>query len=70
MGAAHPRVLENLQNLLFAMGSIESSYRGFVLTGKESYIESYRARISSAEQDETTVRNLTVDNPGQQRIGS
>ena len=26
-------VLENLQDLLFTIGSMESSYRGFVLTG-------------------------------------
>ncbi|HVS90113.1 MAG TPA: PAS domain S-box protein [Candidatus Acidoferrum sp.] len=60
-------VLEKLLDLLSAMQSIDSSYRGFVLTGKESYLESYRASILSAEQDEATVRNLTVDNPIQQR---
>jgi len=59
-------VLEDLQNLLSATGSIESSYRGFALTGKESYLDSYRASLLSAEQDETTVRNLTMDNPKQQ----
>jgi PAS domain S-box-containing protein len=58
-------VLEKLQNLLAAMQSIESSYRGFALTGKESYLESYRASILSAAQGEATVRNLTVDNPKQ-----
>jgi PAS domain S-box-containing protein len=60
-------VLENLQDLLLATENIKSSYRGFVLTGKESYLESYRAGILSAEQDQATVRNLTVDNPEQQR---
>jgi PAS domain S-box-containing protein len=59
-------VLENLQNLLAEMQSIESSYRGFVLTGKESYLDSYRAGILSAAQDEATVRNLTADNPKQE----
>jgi PAS domain S-box-containing protein len=59
-------VLENLQNLLGAMQSIESSYRGFALTGEESYLESYRAGILSTEQGEATVRNLTADNPNQQ----
>ena len=60
-------VLENLQELLFAMQSIESSSRGFVLTGEESYLESYRADILSVEQHEATLRNLTADNPEQQR---
>jgi PAS domain S-box-containing protein len=59
-------VLENLQNLLAAMGSIESSYRGFVLTGKQSYLDSYRASILSTEQGQATVRNLTADNPKQE----
>jgi PAS domain S-box-containing protein len=60
-------VLESLQDLLFAMQGVESSYRGFALTGKDSYLESYRASILGTEQDETTVRNLTADNPEQQR---
>jgi PAS domain S-box-containing protein len=59
-------VLENLQNLLSATGNIESSYRGFALTGRESYLVSYRANTLSAEQGEATVRNLTVDNPKQE----
>jgi PAS domain S-box-containing protein len=60
-------VLESLQNLLFAIQGVESSYRGFALTGNDFYIESYRASILGTEQDETTVRNLTADNPEQQR---
>jgi PAS domain S-box-containing protein len=59
-------VLENLQNFLAEMQSIESSYRGFALTGKESYLESYRASTLRAEQGETTIRNLTADNPKQE----
>src|ERR1700722_1699778 len=59
-------VLETLQNLLSEMRRIESSYRGFALTGRESYLVSYRANTLSAEQGEATVRNLTVDNPKQE----
>jgi PAS domain S-box-containing protein len=59
-------VLEKLQNLLAAMQSMESSYRGFALTGKESYLDSYRASIASAQQGEAAVRNLTGDNPKQE----
>jgi len=61
-------VLEKLQNLLAAVQSIESSYRGFALTGEESYLDFYRAGILSAEQGEATVRSLTVDNPKKQVI--
>ncbi|MGO9595729.1 MAG: PAS domain S-box protein, partial [Steroidobacteraceae bacterium] len=49
------------------MSSIESSSRGFVLIGDESYLESYRASIASLWQHEATVRDLTADNPNQQR---
>ena len=60
-------VLESLQDLLFAVQGVESSCRGFVLTGKDSYLESYRASILSTEHAETTVGNLTADNPEQLR---
>ena len=59
-------VIENLQELLLAMEGMESSYRGFALTGKESYLESYHASLLSADQHEATVRHLTLDNPAQQ----
>ena len=59
-------VLETLHNFAADMARIESSDRGFALTGEESYIESYRASILSAKNDETAVRSLTKDNPTQQ----
>jgi diguanylate cyclase (GGDEF)-like protein/PAS domain S-box-containing protein len=59
-------VLENLQSLLLAVQSIESSDRGFVLTGEASYIESYRSSIVRAKGYEAAVRSSTVDNPSQQ----
>ena len=60
-------VLENLQDLLSAMQSGESSYRGFVLTGSESYLDLYRASMLRSEQEDTIIRDLTVDNALQQR---
>src|SRR5450755_2158508 len=60
-------VLEGLHNLLFAMESVESSTRGFILTGKESYIETHRAAVQAVQQDETIIGNLTLDNHAEQR---
>jgi PAS domain S-box-containing protein len=60
-------VLDNLQELRFAMEATASSVRGFVLTGNETYVERYSAAKSSAQQHETAVRGLTADNPIQQR---
>jgi len=59
-------VLENLDNLVAAMERIESSDRGFALTGEVVYLESYRASVLSAGQDAAAVRDLTKDNPRQQ----
>ena len=66
MGHTH-EVLESLQKLMLAMQNVESSFRGMIVTGNESYLEGYHANIASAEQYESTVRRLTVDNPAQQR---
>src|SRR5271156_3441347 len=60
-------VIENLQDLAVAMETVESSYRGFVITGDENSLQAYRAAIARSEQAETNIRNLTVDNPVQQR---
>jgi PAS domain S-box-containing protein len=48
------------------MENIESSSRGYVLTGNESDLDPYRASILRAEQDQATIRALTADNPAQQ----
>jgi PAS domain S-box-containing protein len=60
-------VLESLQNLVSDMMTTESSARGFVLTNDQSYLESYRTGVASTAQDEKAIRDLTVDNPQQQR---
>ena len=59
-------VLANIQDLALAMESIESATRGFVLTGKESDLDAYRADVSRVEQDQAAIRTLTADNPAQQ----
>ena len=60
-------VLDNLADLRFAMMDAQSSWRGLALTGKDSYLASYRAARAAAVQHEADVRVLTVDNPVQQR---
>ena len=59
-------VLENLEALLFANATIESTSRGFVLTGSESYLDAYADGRSRAEDFQATLRTLTADNPDQQ----
>jgi PAS domain S-box-containing protein len=60
-------VLENLAKLQLAMETIASSVRGYSLTGAEPYLDAYRAGTLSLAKHATAVRDLTVDNPDQQR---
>jgi diguanylate cyclase (GGDEF)-like protein/PAS domain S-box-containing protein len=60
-------VLETLEDLLSTMQSIESSNRGFALTGDESYLESYAINVARLGQEEGTLRKTTADNIEQQR---
>ena len=59
-------VIESIQDLAITMETIESSSRGFVLSGNESDLTAYRANVLKAEQDQATIRTLTADNPAQQ----
>jgi PAS domain S-box-containing protein len=66
-GPQHSRdVFANLEDLLFAITSIESGSRGFALTGEEADLDSYSTGILSAQRDAAALRNLTVDNADQQ----
>jgi PAS domain S-box-containing protein len=60
-------VVMTIQNLLSELQNVQMSYRGFLLAGKESYLEAHDASISSAEQDEATIRKLTAGHPEQGR---
>jgi diguanylate cyclase (GGDEF)-like protein/PAS domain S-box-containing protein len=60
-------VLENLQELLSEVQDVESSYRGFVITGDEGFLAPYRESVLRAKHDDTIIRNLTADSAVQQR---
>ena len=60
-------VLANLNEMVAATDSFQSSDRAFALTGDESYLQSYRSAIADAKKAEKAVRDLTVDNPVQQQ---
>ena len=59
-------VIESIQDLAITMETIESSSRGFVLSGSENDLTAYRSNVLRAEQDQATIRTLTADNPAQQ----
>src|SRR5215218_6770096 len=60
-------ILDHLQSLDLGMVSVSAAVRGFALTGKESYLEIYRAAKLSVLQNAEVVRAMTADNPEQQR---
>jgi diguanylate cyclase (GGDEF)-like protein len=60
-------VLEHLANLRLSAENIESAYRDFALTGTEKYRNSARVNVSMADSEQRTLRELTSDNPRQQR---
>jgi PAS domain S-box-containing protein len=62
------QVLEDIQGLRLAGESADSDCRGYVLTGKNSYLQSYFTSVVRLKQQENKVRNLTIDNPKQQRL--
>jgi len=59
-------VLENLQDIAFAMVSIESNTRAFGLTGDQVYLQTTDMNIESVWQHFTSVGHLTADNTRQQ----
>ncbi|MGO9992280.1 MAG: PAS domain S-box protein [Steroidobacteraceae bacterium] len=60
-------VLEHLADLRSAAENIEGGYRDFALSGDSRFLQASRTSVSLAEQELTTLRALTVDNPAQQR---
>src|SRR5271170_3973505 len=60
-------VMESLQDLLLSMETVESSSRGFALTGNDSYLLTYHAGTLKATSAKESVAHLTIDNLGQQR---
>jgi diguanylate cyclase (GGDEF)-like protein/PAS domain S-box-containing protein len=60
-------VLDNLNDLLAGAERVESSYRGFALTGDETHLQSYHQNAEDIARAENAVRELTTDNPVQQQ---
>lgn len=61
------QVLEKLNDVLTNMVDAETGCRGYVLTGDDSYLEPYARALSQIHQNVAELRELTADNPRQQR---
>jgi signal transduction histidine kinase/CHASE3 domain sensor protein/DNA-binding transcriptional MerR regulator len=63
----HTREVEKtLDDLLLAHVNAETGQRGFLITGKDRYLEPYHSGVSHIRQDLDAVASLTRDNPSQQ----
>jgi PAS domain S-box-containing protein len=59
-------VLMNIQDMVLAMKTAQSSSLDFALTGNNADIGLYHASVSRVVREEAAIRSLTVDNPVQQ----
>ncbi len=58
-------VLENLESLLSRAKDAETGQRGYLITGKETYLEPYTSARSDIGGLEDSLRKLVADNPDQ-----
>jgi diguanylate cyclase (GGDEF)-like protein len=64
------QVLEHLTALRLAMENVESEYLDYALSGDDTYLQLSRARLSMVDKEQSALRVMTADNPGQQhRLG-
>ena len=60
-------VLLDLESFLTCMNDAETGQRGYLLTHKESYLEPYNQAVLRWRDQLQTLRQLTADNPVQQK---
>ena len=56
-----------LGDLLTELVDAETGQRGFIITGDENYLAPYQAALGALPTTRESVRQLTADNPDQQR---
>jgi methyl-accepting chemotaxis protein len=60
-------VLRSLAKLMSALQDAETGQRGYVITGRDSYLEPHVAGVRAVGEAMEALRKLTADNPNQQR---
>jgi methyl-accepting chemotaxis protein len=60
-------VLEHLSAVLNQLTDAETGQRGFVITGEDAYLEPYRSGTAAVPKLMEELRELTADNPNEQR---
>jgi len=60
-------VLTALEATLSSLKDVQSGQRGYIITGADQYLESYRDALHQIPADLASTRRLTADNPRQQQ---
>ncbi len=60
-------VLEHIANVLSLLKDAETGQRGYVITGDEVFLEPYQTAVGSVPSVVKELRQLTADNPNQQK---
>lgn len=61
------QVLAELESALSTLKDAEIGQQGYILTGDAAYLQPYQAAIASIDEQLASLRQLTADNPEQQR---
>ncbi len=61
------QVLQSLEGGLSTLENAETGERGYIITGKERFLEPYDAAVGTIDREFRHIRVLTADNPSQQR---
>ena len=61
------QVLNSLSELVSSVTSAESGQRGYIITGKEEYLQPYQSSVQAVDQQIRRLQDLTSDNPVQQQ---
>ena len=61
------KVISELENIASSAKDAETGQRGYIITGEERYLEPYYAGIKNNIKHEKNIRELTKDNPTQQK---
>ena len=59
-------VIENLDRLLLALDDVETGQRGYIITGKDDYLQPYDSALRTVDAKLDSLTRLTRDNPSQQ----
>jgi PAS domain S-box-containing protein len=59
--------LNSLEKLLSQIKDAETRQRSYIITGKQTYIKPYQASLANVNQEIAKLKNLTRDQPNQQK---